>query len=190
MTVLDLAVLAIVAASVISSAAKGFLRGAISLAAVAAGLLLAARYYSKAAPLFEGFVDTPRAALFLGFTAIFLSILLIGMWISHGWRRTLKRTGLDWTDHLLGAGFGLLRGWLLCSAVYLALTAFPVKFDAVERAQLAPYLIYGARVITYVSPGDMRERFTEGYNKLQEIWGKRDGMGRGSNERQAGSSSK
>ena len=29
-----------------------------------------------------------------------------------------------------------MRGWLICSVIYLALTAFPVKLEAVERARI------------------------------------------------------
>ena len=47
-------------------------------------------------------------------------------------------SGLSGSTALLGGAFGLLRGWLVCSILYLALTAFPVRLSSVEEATTAP----------------------------------------------------
>jgi hypothetical protein len=73
-------------------------------------------------------------------------------------------------DHLAGGAFGLLRGWVTCSIVYVALTAFPVRLDMVERAVLAPYLLQGAQLLSYVTSDDVQKRFLDGYNQVQERW--------------------
>jgi membrane protein required for colicin V production len=95
---------------------------------------------------------------------------LLGLLITYALRTVLKRSRLSWADHLLGAGFGLLRGWLVCSALYLALTAFPVKIDAVQRATFAPALLEGTRVIAYLTSRELRERFYAGYETIKRMW--------------------
>ena len=172
MTVLDYFVLIVVVASVASGATRGILKVIISVSAAVVGLILAAQLYEFAASLLGSFVSTERAANLLGFVAIFLLVLVAGSLLSRWLRGGLKRARLDWVDHTLGAGFGLLRGWLICSVIYLALTAFPVKLEAVERATFAPALLEGTRVITYLTSRDLRERFIDGYTTLQQLWGR------------------
>jgi membrane protein required for colicin V production len=139
-----------------------------------AGLVIAAQLYPFAARVFSGFVSTERAANLLGFIAVFLIILAAGSLLARVLRGGMKRARLDWLDHLLGAGFGLARGWLICSAIYLALTAFPVKLEAVEKAAFAPALLEGTRVIAYLTSRELRDRFFDGYEMIQGIWGQKN----------------
>jgi len=171
MTVLDYFVLIVVVASVASGATRGIIKGILSVLSAVVGLILAAQFYAYAASLMSGFVSTPRAANLLGFVAIFLIVLVCGSLLARWLRGGLKRARLDWVDHTLGAVFGLVRGWLICSAIYLALTAFPVKIEAVERAAFAPALLEGTRVIVYLTSPGLRERFLNGYTTIQELWG-------------------
>jgi len=71
---------------------------------------------------------------------------------------------------MLGGALGLIRGWLICSVIYLALTAFPVKPEAVERAYFAPALLEGTRVITYLTSRELRERFFNGNEIVRQLW--------------------
>jgi uncharacterized membrane protein required for colicin V production len=82
----------------------------------------------------------------------------------------LKRVGLSWIDHALGAALGLLRGCLICSAVYMGLTAFPLRLETVERAKTAPMLLEGTRAIAYLSSDEMRGKFRDGYEAVRRGW--------------------
>ncbi len=170
MTVLDYFVLIVVLASVVSGVTKGILKGIISIISALAGLVAAAYLYTYAATLFSRFTETARAANLLGFVAIFLLVLIAGSLLARRLRGLLKRARLNWIDRALGAVFGLLRGWLICSAIYLALTAFPVRLDAVERAMFAPALLEGTRVIAYLTSRELRDRFLDGYRSVQNLW--------------------
>jgi len=170
MTVLDYFVLIVVAASVASGATRGILKGIISIVAAVAGFLAAAQFYEHAAILFRSLVSGEVEARILGFAAIFLLILIAGSLLARWLRRGLKRVRLNWVDRGIGAAFGLVRGWLICSALYLALTAFPVTLTAVERAAFAPVLLEGTRVIAYLTSPELREQFLKGYETVQGIW--------------------
>jgi membrane protein required for colicin V production len=171
MTVLDYFVLIVVVASIALGATRGIIKGIISVSSAVAGLVLAAQLYPYAASLLSGFVSTSRAASLLGFVAVFLTVLVAGSLLARWMRGGIKRARLDWVDHILGAAFGLVRGWLICSVIYLALTAFPVKIEAVERAAFAPALLEGTRVIAYITSPELRERFLSGYSMVQQLWG-------------------
>ncbi len=172
MTVLDYFVLLVVLASVASGATKGIIRVIISVAFTVAGLVVAAYSYTYAASLLRIFVPA-RLADLLGFVAVFLLVLLCGSFLARWLRGGLKRARLGWVDHALGAAFGFLRGWLICSVIYLALTAFPLKPEAVERATFGPALLEGTRVIAYLTSRELRERFFSGYGAVKELRGQR-----------------
>jgi membrane protein required for colicin V production len=114
-----------------------------------------------------------RLADLLGFVSVFLLVLVAGSLLARFLRRGLKRARLGWIDHALGAAFGFVRGWLICSVIYLALTAFPLKPEAVERATFGPALLEGTRVIAYLTSRELRERFFNGYEAVKQLWGQR-----------------
>jgi membrane protein required for colicin V production len=172
MTVLDYFVLIVVTASVTSGITRGILKGIISIVSAVVGLLAAAQFYDYSAVLFRSFVSTEREAGMLGFVSIFLGVLVAGSLFSRWLRRGMKRVRLNWVDRTLGGAFGAVTGWLICSAVYLALTAFPVKLEAVERAMFAPVLLEGTRMISFLTSPELREQFLKGYEMIQELWRK------------------
>ena len=105
---------------------------------------------------------------------IFVAVLAVGALLTFWLRSRLRRARLGWVDHLMGAGFGLLRGWLICSVVYLALTAFPLRPVAVERAMFGPVLLEGTHVVAYLASQDLRRRFSSGYETIKELWGQQE----------------
>ncbi|HSB08052.1 MAG TPA: CvpA family protein [Blastocatellia bacterium] len=169
MTVLDYFVLLVVVASIASGATKGIIRVVVSVAFTVAGLLLAAHFYQYAASVLRLFVAAWLANL-LGFAVVFVVVFAGGSLLSWRLRGGLKRARLGWIDHTLGAMFGFVRGWLICSVMYLALTAFPVKPAAVEQAIFAPALLEGTRIIAYLSSSELRQRFFDGYEKVKQMW--------------------
>ena len=169
MTVLDFLVLLVVSVSVVSGATKGIIRVIVSVAFTVAGLVLAAHSYMYAAGLLRIFVAGWLANL-LGFIAVFLLVVIAGSLLSWRLRGVLKHARLGWTDHALGAVFGFLRGWLVCSVVYLALTAFPIRPEAVERATFGPALLKGAQVIAWLTSRELSERFLTGYESVKQLW--------------------
>ncbi len=173
MNFLDYFVLIILIASTAFGAMKGILKGLLSLASTILGLFAAVYFYAYAAWLFKPFVETERAANLLGFITTFLLFVIGGSFLSYRLRRAIQRARLDWMDTALGATFGFLRGWLFCSVLYLALTAFPIKLETVHKAAFAPLLLEGTRVLAYVTSGEFRERFSEGYKIVTGIWEER-----------------
>jgi len=164
MTVLDYSVIVVIATSLIFGLVRGIIKASITLLACIVGLVAAGYLYPYAGAAIQPAVSSKVAADFIGFVFILIVFLIGGIVISSLLRRLLKRIQLSWLDHLLGAGFGLIRGWLICSALYLALTAFPVRLEAVEQAKLSPVLLEGTRAIAYLTSPEMRDRFRSGYD--------------------------
>jgi membrane protein required for colicin V production len=171
MTLLDYFVLTVVLASVASGAIKGILRGTISTASTLAGLFAAMFLYPWTAKPFS-LVMSETASNLVGFILVFIAVLVAGALLVRSLRGGLKRVRLGWLDHAGGAVFGLLRAWIICSVVYLALTAFPIRLSAVEHAMFAPVLLEGTRVIAYATSPQMRDKFMEGYGTVTKLWTK------------------
>jgi membrane protein required for colicin V production len=161
MTFFDLIVLALIGASVVAGALRGLVRGLLTGVALLLGLLLAARGYEGAGAILRavGLVDSSAWANACGFLLIvgcaLVSGFIAGRWVAWG----LRRARMQWLDRTLGASFGLLRGLAVCSILYLALTAFPVRLDSVAQARTAPILAEGARLLAAFTSPDIRTRF-------------------------------
>jgi membrane protein required for colicin V production len=168
MTFFDLIVLAMVGASLIAGALRGFVRALIATLALFAGVVVAAWSYETAGAALRGLglVESSAAANACGFLSIVGFALALGFLAGELLRGSLRRAKLEWMDRLLGALFGLARGLAVCSVVYLALTAFPLRLASVAEARTAPALAEGARLISWLTSEDMRTRFQSEYRRL------------------------
>jgi membrane protein required for colicin V production len=168
MTVFDLIVLALLGASLISGALRGFVRALIATLAMFIGVVVAAQSYEAVGTALRalGLVESSAAANASGFLLLVSVALALGFLAGQLVRGGLRRAKLEWMDRVLGALFGFVRGMVVCCVVYLALTAFPVRLDTVEDARTAPALAEGAKLISWLTSGDMRRRFQSEYERL------------------------
>lgn len=168
MTFFDFFVFAVVCASIAAGAMRGLVRALVTGVALVVGLVVATRGYAAAGTLLRGLglVESAEAASAGGFLLLVVACLAAGFAAGALARRGLRRARLEWFDRVLGGAFGLVRGAAFCSVVYLALTAFPVRIEAVEGALSAPVLASGARLLAALTSEDVRGRFAAEYRKL------------------------
>ena len=170
MTLLDWLLIAILVYSIVMSWLKGFIREVLGLITVLAALLLAAWFYRGFANMFKDVVRTENLALFFGFSVIFLATLVAGFVIIWLITKFVKFAKLQWADRMLGAAFGLIRGWVIGAVVLLALTAFDVQTERLKNSELVPYFLPGSRVIAVMTPYEMKAKFLVGYRALERWW--------------------
>ncbi len=170
MTILDGILIAVLVASIIGSWLKGFVREVLGLITVVIAALVASWFYRAFANLFKDVVRTENLALFLGFSVIFLAIIIVGFVITWLITRFVKFAKLQWADRMLGAAFGFIRGWVIGAVVLLALTAFDVQTERLKNSELVPYFLPGSRVIAVVTPYEMKAKFLVGYRALERWW--------------------
>lgn len=119
---------------------------------------------------FLRFVRTEDIAAILGFVTIFAGCLVAGAIASFFVHKFVRVAHLQWFDRLLGAAFGLIRGWMIAAVLVLLLTAFPVELASVQKAKLAPHLLVSARILIVVTPQSLKNRFLEGYAEVEKLW--------------------
>jgi len=169
-TAIDWLIILVVLSSVAISWFNGFVREMISMASVLVGVILAAWFARPVGALFKEVVLTENIALFLGFSLIFLVTLLAGAVCAWLVTRFVKFAKLVWADRLLGAAFGLIRGWMICAAALLALTAFEIQTERLKNSELAPYFLPGSRVIAVMTPYEIKAKFLVGYRAMERWW--------------------
>ena len=170
MTLLDWFLIAILVFSFVMSWFKGFVREVLGLITVLAGLLLGAWFYRGFANMLKDVVRNEDPALFFAFSVIFLATLVAGFVIIWLVTKFVKFAKLQWADRMLGAAFGLIRGWMIGAVVLLALTAFDVQTERLKNSELAPYFLPGSRVIAVLTPYEIKAKFLVGYRALERWW--------------------
>jgi len=171
---LDVLLLLILAASVVTSFSTGLAREVVGLFSMIAALVLAIWFYGTAGSFLRPYVSAPGIANFCGFLIVFCGVLILGALIGKLLSRMMKVAGLSFVDRLLGAGFGAVRGLLVSIALVLALLAFtPGKSppNAVVHSRVAPYVIDAARVVAAVAPHELKDGFRKSYEQVKSIWG-------------------
>ncbi len=170
---LDYLLLAIVAVSVAVSFFKGFARELISLGAAIGGIVGACWFYRTLTPWFLPYAKTQEIASLAAFLSILVAAVVAGAALSSMAVYLVKKSGLLWFDRLLGASFGLVRGMLVALAIVLGLLVFPPETGVLDHSRLAPYLVYGARVVAATAPFEVRARFGAGVDRARKIWNQR-----------------
>lgn len=171
---LDAVLLVILAVSVATSFRKGLSREVIGLVAVLLALIFGIWFYGIAASLVLPYLSSQAAANLAGFFLVFFGVVLLGSVVSYVVGRFLRVAGLSFVDHVLGAGFGMVRGTLVSVALLMAIMAFSQGDrppESVVNSRIAPYAVDTARFIVSMAPHDLREGFRKSYGQVKTAWG-------------------
>jgi membrane protein required for colicin V production len=159
----DWLLIAILVYSTVAAFLRGFFRELFSLVGLIAGILLASWNYPVIADDLVGWIGI---SLTLAEIAAFLLIVLTVMILCGLAGRLLSTTartiGLGFLDRLLGAGFGLARGFLLGVALMMAAAAFVPQSPWLKHSQLSLYFLEGAHAVSFVVPSQLEERVLAG----------------------------
>jgi membrane protein required for colicin V production len=170
---LDIVLAIILLVCMVRGFRRGFTRQIIALVTGVLALLLGAWFYGIPAAWAAPYLNSPMLAAAAGFAAVFLAVMLVGGFISAVVQRFLKFTGLSIFDHVLGAGFGFLRGLLVSIAIVMGAMAF-TRADhpprAIVESRMAPYVVEAAHVVVAVAPHDLKEGFRKTYGQVKAAW--------------------
>jgi len=168
---LDYVLLAIILVTAGVGIVKGFVRQAIGLVAVVAGLVLAVVYYERTAAVFETFVKNRLLSNFLGFLLIFGIVLVAGAILGHLVTKAMVGP-LAFVNRFFGAVLGLLKAILICGILVFALVSFEIAKPALKTSVLAPACLGITRAVISLIPQDLKARFNESYKRIRESGGK------------------
>ena len=154
---LDMLILVIVALATSSSMRTGFMRQALALIGLVAGIYVALTHHSTVAHLLKDWIPNVALASVIAFF-----LLLIGVWMAfvvlagmaHG---AIKTSGLAWADHLIGMLAGLLAGLFFSVCVLLLFMRVPVSAirEAVQQSLLASLIFQMLPHLRQLLPGGL-----------------------------------
>ena len=170
---LDVTLGLILLVSIVTSFRKGLAREVIALVSVVAAILLGLWLYGFVGGHLLPYLSSPGVARLAGFVIVFCGVLLLGSLMSLAVGRFLKVTGLSFFDHVLGAGFGIVRGILISAALVLGIMAFAQGEkapDSIVQSRVAPYVVQGARILAALAPHEVKEGFRKTYSRVKTAW--------------------
>ncbi len=172
MNLLDIILVILIGASVVTGFMAGFARVGIGFLATMTGLLFGFWFYGIPAEWFHRHVKSVTLSNLMGFFLVFFACILVGSLIAKLLSKLFKWTGLSWLDRLLGGIFGFVRGALIAVAfvaVLLAFTPKPLPTWMVDSAVL-PYAIDASDVCADLAPSAIKDAFRESMHDIQILW--------------------
>ena len=170
---LDLVLAVILVASGVAGLRRGLSRQIIGLISGVLALLLSIWFYGTAGYYLLPYASSRTMANACGFALVFCGVLLLGSLVSFVTGRFLQVTGLSVVDHVLGAGFGLLRGLVCSVALIMGAMAFShgeKPPEAIVESRMAPYVVDAARFFASLAPHDLKEGFRKTYAQVKSAW--------------------
>ena len=164
----DWLLIGILLTSVVSGFAEGFVKIVIGFVAMVLGFFLASWFHGVAGGWLEPWIHSKPIASFIGFIIIFAGMIALGALIAWLIQRIFKLVGLTWIDRLAGGAFGAVRGVLVLAIAALLLSAFfPRRMPAaVAQSELAPYVFGMSRVLSDMTPYEIKNGFEQTYQEL------------------------
>lgn len=123
----DIAVIVIVALSIIIGLFRGLIKEAISLATWIVAIWIGLVFSDRLVGLMPFSVGSGTVDSLIAFVILFVIVLILGGIINYMAGHLVDKTGLSGTDRMLGLVFGLMRGVLIIAALVLlaSLTNMP-----------------------------------------------------------------
>jgi len=141
-SVADWIFLALIVVSTLISLKRGFVKEALSLAALIISILVASMFGAQVSTLLDDYISVPSVRLLVAYGALFVVTMSVGGMINHLIAHVVAMTGLSGTDRLLGMIFGLARGALIVVVVVAVLARTPVtEDDWWKRSKFVPHFV-------------------------------------------------
>jgi membrane protein required for colicin V production len=154
---------------------RGIFRGLIkeftSIIGVLGGFYFAYTYYPQVAEPIRKWVAVAAYANILGFLILFVGVYLVisiaGMVIKY----LMNIAFLGWTDRLLGALFGTLKGVLIVAVMVAMLTTFLSERTIILKESLIVRRVNGiSGLMIRAASGDVQNVYAMHLKELQKNW--------------------
>ncbi|WP_419418637.1 CvpA family protein [Legionella sp. D16C41] len=125
----DLAIIGIIALSILTGLFRGFVKELIALCVWAIALWVAFHYSHDLDPLIQKYIQDKTARSIITFVLLVIATIIIGAIVNTLLGFLLKRSGLSGTDRLLGMVFGFVRGVFIVALimVMVKMTSYPYQ---------------------------------------------------------------
>jgi membrane protein required for colicin V production len=119
MPIIDIIIAAAILVSVVVGIFRGFVKEAISIAALVVAIWAALYFGPEAGNISENWFKSEELQMWFGRVLVFLVILSLGGLLGWGISKLVRLSVLSGMDRLLGAVFGVARGILLVAVAII-----------------------------------------------------------------------
>ena len=163
----DVFIIIVICYTIIRGLFRGLVKEVSSILGVLGGFYAAYSYYPMVAKLIAGLVRDPAYLNILSFLIIFCAILIIISIIGVVIKYLLNVAFLGWIDRLCGVFFGLVKGVLIVTVLFIILTTFlPKGAPLIKQSVLAPHVTWISEKMVNVVSKEVRRDF---FGKLEEF---------------------
>jgi membrane protein required for colicin V production len=168
MTLVDWAIVIVLAVATIGGITQGLLRSVCSLCGLIFGLMLAAWNYERVATMVRPIVRIEAVANAIGFLLIALLVMLIANLVGMMISKTVHKIGLGCLDRIAGAAFGLVQGAVLVTISILVTLAFFPNTTWLAEGKLPKYFLGACHITTRLTPGELADRVRHGIDEMEQ----------------------
>ena len=167
----DIIIIVILGYSLVRGIFRGLVKEVSSIIGVLGGFYAAFTYYTMLAKILSGLIKEPAYLNILSFLIIFCSVLIIVGILGVIIKYLLNIAFLGWVDRIGGVGFGLVKGVLITSILFITLTAFLPKGSAfLKNSMLAPHVSWVSEKMAKVVSKEMKHDFMAKLGELKKAW--------------------
>ena len=123
----DVFTIIVISYSIVRGLFRGLVKEVSSIIGVLGGFYAAYSYYPMVARLLTGIIKDQSYLNILSFLIIFCGILIIISILGVVIKYLLNVAFLGWIDRICGVGFGLVKGVLIVTVIFIILTTFLSK---------------------------------------------------------------
>ncbi|MCE2992166.1 MAG: CvpA family protein [Candidatus Jidaibacter sp.] len=182
-TYLDYAVVAVLALSTLFAFVRGFIGSFLSLAGWIVSIYLSYTLFPAIRPLLDEKIKNPVIVMILGHSGLLVGFLIVFGIINIIASNLVKGLTSGIIDRTLGAAFGVIRGAIIISFLYLIVSTSISIFNGVDKihkteAESMPswlkssksfiYMHEGSQVLSSFIPDSFYERFQEMYDDVSK----------------------
>ena len=167
----DILIIVILGYSLVRGLFRGLVKEVSSLIGVLGGFYAAYTYYKVLAGLLAGLIHDTSYLNILSFLIIFSGVLIVVGVLGVIIKYLLNISFLGWVDRIGGVVFGVLKGILIVSILFITLTAFLPKGTAfIKNSELAPHVSWISEKLAEVISKEMKLDFKAKLGELKKAW--------------------
>ena len=167
----DILILVILGYSLIRGLFRGLVKEVSSVIGVFGGFYAAYTYYQNVAGLLSRLIQDISYLNILSFLIIFCGVLIVVSVLGIIIKYLMNIAFLGWIDRIGGVVFGLAKGILIVSVLFISLTAFLPKGSAfIKNSVLAPHVSWTSEKMAKVVSREMKQDFMSKLGELKKAW--------------------
>jgi membrane protein required for colicin V production len=167
----DIFIIIITGYSLIRGLFRGLIKEVSSIIGVLGGFYAAYSYYPMVAKLLAGLIVNSSYLNILSFLIIFCTVLIIISILGIVIKYLLNVAFLGWVDRICGVGFGLIKGILIVTVLFIILTTFlPKGAPLIKKSVLAPHVIWISEKMVNLVSEEMKKDFFGKLGEFKKAW--------------------